>query len=380
MGIDLGVIEKDYVLGWTLAAIAAEPALADSWIFKGGTCLRKCWYETFRFSEDLDFTIVEGGPDRTRGAPDLRALRDWLPRIAASSSASRTTPSARARTCRGQPDRRRVASPTTARIRAERRRSSSSTSPPTRCSPQRPAPFRGSGTPYGDQPLPVQGVASYRLPELAGEKTRALTQRCCPRDLYDVVHLTATPTCSAEPHTCANCCKSNATRQHPRSPTSPPSTPRLRDRDRGRVGEHARPPTPASPARRSASSGTRPRLSSPGGGSLTAAACRAAQLGNEPRPPDLRRLPARSVLATRITSRDYPLRRRQPTEGGDRLPPLDGRVGPPVVEPTPCGAPREGNLVLFVVNDRRRASQLPSTTASPASVRPRSPSRRAVRG
>jgi predicted nucleotidyltransferase component of viral defense system len=48
--LDVGVIEKDYVLGWVLAAIAAEPALVDTWIFKGGTCLRKCYYETYRFS------------------------------------------------------------------------------------------------------------------------------------------------------------------------------------------------------------------------------------------------------------------------------------------------------------------------------------------
>ncbi len=32
-------------------------------MFKGGTCLRKCYYETFRFSEDLDFTIIDGGPE-----------------------------------------------------------------------------------------------------------------------------------------------------------------------------------------------------------------------------------------------------------------------------------------------------------------------------
>ncbi len=52
--LDVGVIEKDYVLGWVLAAISAESALADTWIFKGGTCLRKCYYETYRFSEDLE--------------------------------------------------------------------------------------------------------------------------------------------------------------------------------------------------------------------------------------------------------------------------------------------------------------------------------------
>jgi len=29
----------------------------SKWVFKGGTCLKKCYFETYRFSEDLDFTI-----------------------------------------------------------------------------------------------------------------------------------------------------------------------------------------------------------------------------------------------------------------------------------------------------------------------------------
>src|SRR4051812_18276972 len=51
------VVEKDYVLGWLLAGIREHPELADSWVFKGGTCLKKCFFETYRFSEDLDFTL-----------------------------------------------------------------------------------------------------------------------------------------------------------------------------------------------------------------------------------------------------------------------------------------------------------------------------------
>ena len=53
------VVEKDYVLGWMLARIHAHPELADSWVFKGGTCLKKCYFETYRFSEDLDFTLCD---------------------------------------------------------------------------------------------------------------------------------------------------------------------------------------------------------------------------------------------------------------------------------------------------------------------------------
>ena len=51
------VVEKDYVLGWVLAGIYAHEELAESWLFKGGTCLKKCFFETYRFSEDLDFTL-----------------------------------------------------------------------------------------------------------------------------------------------------------------------------------------------------------------------------------------------------------------------------------------------------------------------------------
>jgi predicted nucleotidyltransferase component of viral defense system len=53
------VVEKDYVLGWVLAGINAHEDLAESWVFKGGTCLKKCYFETYRFSEDLDFTLCD---------------------------------------------------------------------------------------------------------------------------------------------------------------------------------------------------------------------------------------------------------------------------------------------------------------------------------
>jgi predicted nucleotidyltransferase component of viral defense system len=56
------VIEKDYILGWLLWVIGSKRQLSDSWAFKGCTCLKKCYLETYRFSEDLDFTVLPGGP------------------------------------------------------------------------------------------------------------------------------------------------------------------------------------------------------------------------------------------------------------------------------------------------------------------------------
>ena len=59
LSLDLHVVEKDFVLGWLLAGIAANADLSENWVFKGGTCLKKCYFETYRFSEDLDFTVTD---------------------------------------------------------------------------------------------------------------------------------------------------------------------------------------------------------------------------------------------------------------------------------------------------------------------------------
>jgi len=73
------VIEKDYTLGWMLAAIAANDELAETWVFKGGTCLRKCYFETYRFSEDLDFTVINGGPEEPEDlVPIFGDIASWL--------------------------------------------------------------------------------------------------------------------------------------------------------------------------------------------------------------------------------------------------------------------------------------------------------------
>lgn len=55
-GVDVAVIEKDYVLSWILKGIF-ESSLAANLVFKGGTALRKVYFKDYRFSEDLDFTI-----------------------------------------------------------------------------------------------------------------------------------------------------------------------------------------------------------------------------------------------------------------------------------------------------------------------------------
>ena len=52
------VIERDYVLAWFLTCLAGHE-LRDCLAFKGGTALRRCWIDDYRFSQDLDFTLTK---------------------------------------------------------------------------------------------------------------------------------------------------------------------------------------------------------------------------------------------------------------------------------------------------------------------------------
>ncbi len=51
-------IEKDYILSWILFGIAKHEQLSKTIVFKGGTVLKKVYFEDYRFSEDLDFTLL----------------------------------------------------------------------------------------------------------------------------------------------------------------------------------------------------------------------------------------------------------------------------------------------------------------------------------
>ena len=55
-GLRFDQVEKDYVLLWILRGLSLQNLSAKGWVFKGGTCLRHCYYKGYRFSEDLDFT------------------------------------------------------------------------------------------------------------------------------------------------------------------------------------------------------------------------------------------------------------------------------------------------------------------------------------
>jgi len=54
-------IEKDYILSWILWGISQHEELSGAIVFKGGTVLKKVYFDNYRFSEDLDFTLLDSG-------------------------------------------------------------------------------------------------------------------------------------------------------------------------------------------------------------------------------------------------------------------------------------------------------------------------------
>src|SRR3972149_6574360 len=79
-GLRPDIVEKDYVLGWLLMGLSAHPRIQTQWIFKGGTALKKCYVETYRFSEDLDFTLTPGA------SQNLDEMVSWISSICANLS------------------------------------------------------------------------------------------------------------------------------------------------------------------------------------------------------------------------------------------------------------------------------------------------------
>lgn len=188
-GLQPNVVEKDYVLGWLLAGIGEHPATRDTWVFKGGTCLKKCFFETYRFSEDLDFTLTDPAHlDEGFLRTLLQEVGEWvydqtgliLPPEARKFEVytnPRGGTSAEGRVGYRGPLARAGDAP---RIKLDLTDHERLVLPIDR---------RHVHHPYSD--LPGQGiqVSTYCFEEVFAEKVRALAERLRPRDLYDVVHL-----------------------------------------------------------------------------------------------------------------------------------------------------------------------------------------------
>jgi predicted nucleotidyltransferase component of viral defense system len=189
--LNLSIIEKDYVLGWLLAAIQNNKELFENWIFKGGTCLKKCYFENYRFSEDLDFSLIEASHINEIFLKDsMLQISKWLydeigleisfdsividlyknknNNINAQINLKYCGP-LRSKSKRSWP---KVKFDLSADERIVK-------------IPEKRKIFHK----YSDEPLKGIYAQAYPIDEVFAEKLRALVQRCRPRDLYDVIML-----------------------------------------------------------------------------------------------------------------------------------------------------------------------------------------------
>jgi len=184
------MVEKDYALGWILSGIHANPVLADAWVFKGGTCLKKCYFETYRFSEDLDFTLREARHiDQEFLKTQLTEVVRWVSEQSGLNIPEeqisidvydnrRGKPS-----CQGKIGYRGPVSSTTGgwpKIKIDLTADEKIVLPSVR---------QPVFHPYSDAPGEGIWTNCYAYEEAFAEKVRALGERTRPRDLYDVVSL-----------------------------------------------------------------------------------------------------------------------------------------------------------------------------------------------
>lgn len=190
-GLLAHVIEKDYALGWVLAGIFNQAELREKWIFKGGTCLKKCHFETYRFSEDLDFTITD--PTHIDSAflkNTFSQVSEWvyeqsgiqlpIEKIEFEIYTNKMGNSS----CQGKLSYLGPLAPTSPkqwpRIKLDLTANELLVDPPV---------LSPINHPYSDLPTEGIQISSYSYTEIFAEKTRALGERTRPRDLYDVINL-----------------------------------------------------------------------------------------------------------------------------------------------------------------------------------------------
>lgn len=58
-GVPATTVERDYALAHIVATLGSLAA-GHGLVFKGGTALRLCYFEDYRYSADLDFSVVDG--------------------------------------------------------------------------------------------------------------------------------------------------------------------------------------------------------------------------------------------------------------------------------------------------------------------------------
>lgn len=183
-------IEKDYVLSWILYGISQNKSLSK-WLFKGGTCLKKCYFETYRFSEDLDFTVPDGAIyDEGDIKSALNEVADVVYEVAGINIRAReieVEESVNRRNKKTYVTKYTYLGPLNLPSRTQQRIKFDITNDEIIVD----APdIRDVFHSFSDAPTPLAKIKCYSMNEILAEKTRALIERQGrARDIYDIVNI-----------------------------------------------------------------------------------------------------------------------------------------------------------------------------------------------
>lgn len=173
--LPLGTVEKDHAITVALGVIGTLPC-ERKLVLKGGTALRKIYFDNYRFSEDLDFTGTgDVSEDLVRASSALRDAGatahvpiERIERLTERRRMSRTL-RIRYRDMHGHANSIRVEVSLRERI----------VLPPVLGNIRDPYGVVGTGV----------TIRTLALPEIFAEKVRALHTRSMSRDLYDLWRL-----------------------------------------------------------------------------------------------------------------------------------------------------------------------------------------------
>lgn len=191
LGLQNSTIEKDYVLGWVLMGIQNNSKTKDSWIFKGGTCLKKCFFDEYRFSEDLDFTLVDSAQmDESFLMRILKELAEWVYEETGIEIPQKSLSVEFYTNLQGS-----LSAQAKLSYLGPLKQKQRSSLPTIKLDltphekvvlvPEQREIFHH----YSDKPKNSPKAFCYSYEEIFAEKLRALAERARPRDLYDIIHL-----------------------------------------------------------------------------------------------------------------------------------------------------------------------------------------------
>lgn len=184
-GLRFDQAEKDYVILWILSGLAHSDVPEHGWVFKGGTCLRHCYYAGYRFSEDIDFSCRPGKGALEASLSLLSTAAGWV----SGESGIRLTPRAPLK----DPGDFQIEIPMEYNRSGARRQGLPQVKVHlTFDEPIFDEPAVVSVNPaYGD--LSAFRIAAYSKREIVAEKLRSLLQQQKkwprPRDLYDLWYI-----------------------------------------------------------------------------------------------------------------------------------------------------------------------------------------------